>query len=384
MHLVIDENISFAKELFSRFGTVSLLPGRAITRTELLHCDVLIVRSVTRVDEQLLSGTQVRFVGTATIGTDHVDAGYLEQQGIQFADAKGCNADAVTEYIITAVFQFLAERNLQPEGMSFGIIGCGNIGGRLAGILPKLGFTVLRNDPPLERAGGKGFVSFQEILHCDIISCHTPLNRNGQDSTYHLLDTEQIVQAANLRLLLNASRGEVVSPGALRYLQQKTNAGTVLDVWEPEPQIPADIAAHSSFASPHVAGYTYEGKVNGSVMMYKALKTFLGREDLPEGKELIAGSIEAVTGNTITVRECKDTAKVFAGVCNTIYNIRRDTERLQRAATLSAEDRGELFDRMRKEYLLRREFSNYTLLLQGCPASIAEAFRAMRFTVIEQ
>ncbi|MBI2418436.1 MAG: 4-phosphoerythronate dehydrogenase [Ignavibacteriales bacterium] len=384
MNIVIDENITFATETFSHFGQVSLLHGREITNAALKQADALIVRSITKVNRQLLEGTPVRFVGTATIGTDHIDKNYLRDNAIAFADAKGCNADAVTEYIITAVFRLLDTLQATPEQLRFGIIGCGNIGGRLARVLPELGFTVIKNDPPLERAGHQGFSPLSEILGCDIITCHTPLNNGGLDNTVHLIGEKELSSAKNLKLLLNASRGEVVSGDALKKTIVSNKLLTVLDVWEHEPSIDSGVLLSVNLASPHIAGYTYEGKVNGTVMMYEAFKKFTALSGLPGAREIIAPLIEPARNTTISIDIKQPVSSVLHKICSHIYDIDEDTRMLKSSAAMAPKARGAYFDSLRKDYKLRREFTNYTVHLNAPDTKLQHILRVLRFNVSSQ
>ena len=191
MKLIIDENIAFAKEAFSGFGELNLLNGRSIEENEVRDADVLIVRSITKVDGKLLDNSKVKFVGTATIGTDHIDLNYLKSKKIAFADARGCNADSVAEYVFTTLFKVAAEEKSSLRDKTIGVVGIGNIGSRVVRLAESFGMKVLKNDPPLERKGiGENYVALDEILRADIITFHVPLNLKGIDRTYHLLDKD--------------------------------------------------------------------------------------------------------------------------------------------------------------------------------------------------
>lgn len=193
LKLIVDENIAFADKAFNQFGSVSLLPGREITNSVLRDSDILIVRSITNVNEELLINTSVKFVGTATIGTDHIDLDYLSKNKIEFADAKGCNAYSVAEYVVAALLNLSVQFDFRLDEKSIGIVGVGNVGSKVAAFAEALGMKVLLNDPPLKReVNNQNFVELDEILKCDIITIHTPLNLNGIDKTYHLFNNENL------------------------------------------------------------------------------------------------------------------------------------------------------------------------------------------------
>ena len=228
MKLIVDENISFGKEAFSEFGEITFAHGREINNNMLANADALITRSITKVNEELLSGTKVKFVGTATIGTDHIDLNYLQENDITFSSAAGCNSNAVKEYVLAAVSHIFKHR-IDIEDKSIGIIGVGNIGTKVAAISESLGLKVIRNDPPLQRlpAGQTGetgsdiYSKLEDALQCDIITCHVPLNLEGIDKTVHLINEETLRLIKPGTLLINSSRGAVVDNKALRERLEK-------------------------------------------------------------------------------------------------------------------------------------------------------------------
>ncbi|MEE9571880.1 MAG: NAD(P)-dependent oxidoreductase, partial [Candidatus Neomarinimicrobiota bacterium] len=207
MKLVVDENIAFAEEAFSQFGDVLLFSGRKITNDILSNADALIVRSITNVDENLLQNTNIKFVGTATIGTDHFDTNYLNENNIVFADARGCNADSVAEYVFTALLKIAVDNKFTLKNRSIGIIGIGNIGSRVVKYAEALGLKVYKNDPPKQRAGeGSNYVSLEEALQANIVTLHVPLNKTGIDKTFHLFDEKKLNELKNNTIIINSSR----------------------------------------------------------------------------------------------------------------------------------------------------------------------------------
>ena len=259
--------------VFLPSGEVEVLGGRDITSQKVADADALLVRSITPVNEQLLSGSRVRFVGTATIGFDHVDLAYLERNGIGFASAPGSNANSAAEYVIAALLEIGRRHNIRLEGKSIGVIGVGNVGSRVARKCEALGMHVLRNDPPLQRqTGDPQYVPLEALYDCDFITIHTPLTREGIDKTFHLADAGFFSSLKPGAVFLNASRGAVVDSPAL---QQAIRAGrlraVVLDVWEDEPDIDTGLLEMVDLGTPHIAGYSYDGKVAGMIMIYNAL-----------------------------------------------------------------------------------------------------------------
>ena len=249
MIVLADENIANASEIFDRLGEVRTFPGRSLSPDALVGATVLLVRSVTRVDASLLSGSDIRFVGSATIGTDHIDENYLRRAGIAFAHAPGSNADSVAEYVIASLLRLCVRHRRRLHGMCVGIVGCGAIGGRLARRLPRLGVDVQLNDPPLaDQHEGQGlehdFRSLEDVLrHSDVVTLHVPLTHDGRYPTVHLIGDEQLRMLKNGSWLMNTSRGAVLDNDALKraLFRDARPSCTVLDVWEGEPEPDAEV-----------------------------------------------------------------------------------------------------------------------------------------------
>ena len=272
LKVVADENIAYAQHFFADMGELILLPGRTISRSDVQDADILLVRSVTPVNCELLEGSAVRFVGSCTIGTDHIDTQWLAENNIHFSYAPGCNAQAVVEYVLAALLAL--EVNFSASKM--GIVGCGNVGGRLLRYLQKSGVDVFGYDPFLLNSD-LPLVDFEKILECDVICLHAPLTKSGEHPTYHLFNESVINALKPGTVLLNAGRGAVIDNVAL--LQRIENSGdlnVVLDVWENEPAINGNLLAHVAIGTPHIAGYSAEGKLRGTEMVYEALCYFLG------------------------------------------------------------------------------------------------------------
>ncbi|MFC1783155.1 4-phosphoerythronate dehydrogenase [Planctomycetota bacterium] len=276
MKIVADENIAYVKDIFAPLGLIECIPGRPMTCGALKEADVLLVRSVTRVDADLLEGSAVRFVGTCTIGTDHIDLDYLKKRGIAFADAVGSNANSVAEYVLTAILVLARQKGWDLNGKTLGIIGVGNIGSIIEKKAPALGLKVLPNDPPLHRkTADPRFVSLDQALQADIISLHVPLTASGPDPTFHLLNENNLPRLKPHTVLINTSRGPVVDNNALKNcLTARTIGPTVLDVWENEPNIDQQLLDLVAIGTAHVAGYSLDGKANGAAMLHAAVCDF--------------------------------------------------------------------------------------------------------------
>ncbi|MBJ6137586.1 4-phosphoerythronate dehydrogenase PdxB [Marinobacter litoralis] len=380
MLIVADENIPLLESFFGDIGEIRRVKGRGLTRNEVQDADILLVRSVTRVNRDLLEGTRVRFVGTATIGTDHVDVDWLTEQGIGFSAAPGCNAGSVAEYVLAVISLFADQRDLCDwSTLSVGVVGAGNVGSELARILERLDFDVKLCDPPRQDAEPENadeFVSLAETLACDVVTFHTPLTRAGDYPTHHMISDQQLAELTSDQLLINAGRGEVIDGAALaRRLAQPDAPVVALDVWENEPAIDPDLVDNVWLATPHIAGYSLEGKVQGTEMVYQALCRFLG---LPVRKK--AGQFlpePALSNMSFTRNAVEDEAlRLALGAC---YDPRKDDLRLRRVMKEEGEKRAEAFDRLRRDYPVRRECSSLKIHLKGSSKSLQDRFRALGF-----
>ncbi len=280
MKILVDENMPYARELFSRTGEVVAVPGRPLPEAELRDASALMVRSVTRVNAALLAGTPVKFVGTATAGTDHVDQPSLQAAGIGFSAAPGCNAIAVVEYVFSALL-LLAERDgFALRDRTVGIVGVGNVGSRLQARLEAWGVKTLLCDPPRADRGDTGPFHTLETLvaQADILTFHTPLNKEGRYKSWHLADAALLMALRPDTILINACRGPVVDNAALlEVLKMRGDLRVVLDVWEPEPDLSLDLLARVDIATAHIAGYTLEGKARGTTQVFEAWSAFIGQ-----------------------------------------------------------------------------------------------------------
>jgi erythronate-4-phosphate dehydrogenase len=377
--IVADANIPLAAEAFGPLGEVAALAAERITAEAIREADALLVRSVTRVDAALLAGSRVRLVATATIGFDHVDRAYLESQGIGFAYAPGSNARSVAEYVLAALHALAHEDGFRLADKVLGIVGCGNVGGRLARLAEGIGMRVLRNDPPLARqTGDPNYLPIEAMAEADIVTFHVPLARGGPDPTYHMVSAGLLARLKRGAIVINSSRGAVAETAALKAAVDAGQVGAlVLDVWEGEPNIDVELLRRVRIATPHIAGYSYDGKVNGTRMVLDALCRHFGlkREWDP------SGLMPPPACPRVRVPAGLDIQGALGLAIRAAYDIEADDRRLRGIAAQPPERRSRYFSGLRKEYPVRREFPATTVELAGPQPALAAALRALGFPV---
>ncbi len=359
MKLIVDENIPFGKEAFENFGKVELCNGREINASICKNADALIVRSITKVNEALLGDSAVKFVGTSTIGTDHIDQAYLKKRNVTFSSAAGCNSYSVAEYVFSALTYLANKHKLTLNKLSIGVVGYGNIGKKVVAIAEALGMQVLVNDPPLERTrtSTRDFSTLDEALGCDVVTFHVPLNRGGEDNTLHLLNEENLKFIKANAIVINASRGAVMSNEAFKKrIEELRDIYAVLDVWETEPDYDTELLKLVEIGTPHIAGYSYEGKVNGTVMIYDALSKHLGLH--PDWKP----KLPPVNPNQIESSGRESAEELLTKLFRQSYSIIKDDTLMREGMNLPTHKRTEHFDTLRKQYKIRRELSNFKVL----------------------
>ncbi|MDK9604928.1 4-phosphoerythronate dehydrogenase PdxB [Lelliottia wanjuensis] len=362
MKILVDENMPYARELFSRLGDVKAVPGRPIPLAELDDADALMVRSVTKVNETLLSGKSVKFVGTATAGTDHVDDAWLAQAGIGFSAAPGCNAIAVVEYVFSSLLMLGERDGFALKDRTVGIVGVGNVGGRLQKRLEALGIRTLLCDPPRADRGDEGdFRTLDELVEqADVITFHTPLFKDGPYKSLHLADEAFIRRLKPGTILINACRGPVVDNTALlTCLEAGQDLSVVLDVWEPEPDLNVTLLNHVDVATAHIAGYTLEGKARGTTQVFEAYSAFIGQAQQVSLDSLLP----APEFGRITLHGPLDESSLKRLV-HLVYDVRRDDALLRKVAGIPGE-----FDKLRKNYLERREWSSLYVICDDADAA---------------
>lgn len=389
MKIICATNMPFVLEAFSTLGESKVLEGRDISAADVRDADLLALRSTTRVDRGLLQGSKVRFVGTATIGTDHLDLDYFQEAGIQWCFAPGCNANSVSEYITAALLTLGERHGLTLEGKTLGVIGVGNVGSRVVAKARALGMRVLMNDPPRARAQrefeisdsrlqNEEFVDLEQVLaESDIITVHVPLTKQGPDKTLHLADERFFSRARKGLIFLNAARGPVVdSPALLRALESGQVSHVVLDTWEGEPRYRTDVLDRVDIATPHIAGHSFEGKVMGTVMVYREACRFLGVPATWSHEPLMPPTL--VPAMEVDAAGRSDEA-VLREVVRKLYDIEADDRRFRESAGGDEAARAKAFDRLRKDYPERREFQYTEVRLRNGSAALRRKLDGLGF-----
>jgi len=354
MIILYDENIPYGREAFAQLGDVRACAGRAMTPEHVRAVDMLFVRSVTKVNEALLRDSRVRFVATATSGSDHLDHAYLRQRGIQAVDALGSNAESVAEYVITGLLELAARHSLMLRGKRMGVIGVGHVGTLVARYAAALGMTVLLNDPPRQRAEPDfPGVALAAALDAEIVTLHTPLTSAGPDATHHLLDARRIRALAPQTILVHTCRGPVVDTTALlQRLRDHHDLMVLMDVWEGEPVVANDLLHRVFIGTPHIAGYSWPSKVRATGIIHRAACAFLGRPPCWHAPALPPG----VLAPQITVAAAPAPEAALLHVARNVYDIMADAARLRQQLDLPPDQHGPHFDALRKNYPLRLEW----------------------------
>ncbi len=365
MKIVCDNKIPFLRGALEPYAEVVYLPGAQTTAEVVKDADALITRTRTICNEALLAGSSVKAIATATIGFDHIDTAWCEANGIAWSNAPGCNSWSVKQYI-SSVLAVLAQRHgLRLGALTLGVVGVGNVGSKVADVGRAFGMRVLLNDPPRERAEGPGaFTDLDTLLEeSDIVTVHVPLTRSGADATWHLFDAGRLARMRPSQILVNSSRGPIVDNAALKDTLRKGGLkAAVLDVWEGEPDLDPELVDLLDIATPHIAGYSADGKANGTTMSVRYLAGQLGlplmdwtASGIPAPEQPLCFTLDA-SGKS--VQEVLSEAVLYT------YDVRRDSDALRGA--LGA------FERLRGDYMIRREPSAFTLtLLNGTPELVS-------------
>ena len=363
MLIVADENIPLLDAFFACFGDIRRVPGRSIDRATVEQADVLLVRSVTNVNRALLEGSKVRFVGTCTIGTDHLDLDYFNEAGICWSSAPGCNARGVVDYVLGSLMTLAEIEGADLTQRTYGVVGAGEVGGRLIKVLKGLGWNVKVCDPPRQAAEGGEYVSLEQIIEqCDVISLHTPLTRSGDSATWHLFDQQRLQQLKQGAWLINAARGPVVDNAALReVLLEREDLQAVLDVWEKEPEVDPALAELCVLATPHIAGYSLDGKQRGTAQIYQAYCAFIGQPAAIALSDLLP----ATWLSEVSLHGDCDPAWALAMLCRGVYDPRRDDADFRRSLVGNVAEQRAAFDALRKQYPVRREIEGLKVRIEG-------------------
>ncbi len=373
MKIIIDDKIPYIRGAFEDVAEVIYLPGSKTTAEIAKNADAIVTRTRTICNEKLLAGSSVKFIATATIGYDHIDTDYCDAAGIKWTNAPGCNSKSVEQYIASALMVLAETKKLKLKDLCIGIVGVGNVGSKVAKICEIFGMKVLLNDPPRERVEGSDkFVSLETIKNeADIISLHVPLNIKGEDATFHM-GNESFFSALKKRpVLINSCRGEVIETDAVKKaLKTKQLSSFVCDCWENEPDLDLELLEMTEIATPHIAGYSKDGKAKGTLMSVLAISDFFGlglNNWQPSGVELPTNPIIEIDGEGMNEQE------VFSKAILHTYDIRHDDKLLR----LSPEH----FEQQRGDYPTRREFPAFTVRTQRVEEKTLEKLELLGFNV---
>lgn len=358
LKIVVDENMPKVAYLFNEIADIHYVNGRTLTQSQLVDADALLVRSVTKVNKSLLEGTSIKFVGTATIGVDHIDQEYLKQTGIGFASAPGCNADAVADYVMSALSYLYLQKGVAWLEVKIGVVGFGNVGRRVYNRLNKLGCDLVVYDPykSQERDGCLSpvtFVELAEVMACDIICLHAPLTDSGDYPTKNMISKSLLDNLTSGSSIISAGRGGVLHENSLfeRYDELNEKLNLVLDVWEGEPNINLSLLGLADIATPHIAGYSLQGREKGTLMVYQSFcEHFQIAPQFDAQNALTKGAIASIEPNSEMGRH-----RLIAKACHAIYNLAADDAKMRNVLSQHLVE-GE-FDLLRKHYVERDEFS---------------------------
>lgn len=373
MKIIIDDKIPYIQGAFEGVAEVVYLPGSKTTTEVVKNADALVTRTRTICDEKHLAGSTVKFIATATIGYDHIDTDYCDAAGIKWTNAPGCNSKSVEQYIASTLMVLAEQKNLQLADLCIGVVGVGNVGSKVSRVCDLLGMKVLLNDPPRERAeGSTEFVSLNQIMdEADIITLHVPLEMKGEDATFHLGNGDFFSGLKRKPFLINSCRGEVVETQAVKAaLKSGQIAGFVCDCWENEPDIDLELLALTEIATPHIAGYSKDGKAIGTQMSVHAISKFfrLGLENWqPSGVEQPANPIFELDGTGLSEQD------IFAKAILHTYDIRNDDQDFRKNTAQ--------FEQLRGDYPVRREFPAFTIIPKNVPESTLEVLKKLGFNL---
>jgi erythronate-4-phosphate dehydrogenase len=354
--IVVNKHTPSVVEAFTHLGKVIALETLAVTREAVRDADILVVRSETKVNEQLLEGSSVKFVGTVTIGTDHVDERYLASKGITFVSAPGSNSNSVKEYIASALCVWSRRTGAPLAGKTIGVVGVGNVGSKVASAARTLGLNVVLNDPPLRRkTGDEKYRPLDELMDADFITIHVPLTKSGDDATFHLFNEARIGKMKRGAVLINTSRGPVVETNALvDALSSHHLSASILDVWEGEPVLNTELLSRVLIGTPHIAGYSLDGKLNACRMVYEAACRFLGVQPAWN----IDTSMTSESARIAVPSGMSETNEIVRSAVKQAYDIELDDTLLKKTSSLDINEHGRYFMKLRAEYRIRREFPN--------------------------
>ena len=374
MKIVADDKIPFLKGALEPFAEVVYIPGKQISREILKDSDALLIRTRTVCNENLLEGTSIRFIGTATIGFDHIDTHYCRRNKIIWTNAPGCNSSSVQQYIAAALLRISSEHHFNLKDKTLGIIGVGNVGSKVEKFARSIGMNVLLNDPPRARMEGKkNFHSLNIVLSgSDILTVHIPLNLVGEDQTWHLFNEESFKNIKKGAWFINSSRGEVTDTYALKKaLYSGMLNGAVIDVWENEPDIDPELLQQAFIATPHIAGYSSDGKANGTAMIVNSLNKYF----ILPSENWYPSNVPPPASPYISI-DCisKTDEEIIREAVIHTYNIDKDNIRFR----LSPKD----FEKLRGDYPVRREFPSYSVKLKNGSEKTQKTLASLGFGIV--
>lgn len=391
MKIVADENIPFVADCFGSIGDLEALSGRQITPEAVADADILLVRSITPVNEKLLEGSKIKFVATSTIGFEHVDVDYLRSRNIGFASAPGSNANSVAEYVVAALLSVGEKHKMAIEGKSIGVVGVGNIGSKVAEKCAALGMKVELNDPPLSRqTGDPKYRPLDELFDCDFITLHTPLAFEGRDKTFHLADDKFFASLKAGCVFINTARGAVHDTTALKTaIKSGKLAAVILDVWENEPNIDCELLRAVDISTPHISGYSLDGKIAGMIMVYQSACEHLGLkpkykiDDFLPPPAVPKITIDKVDTDPASPKGYAEVSQqqILYEIVQQVYCIDKDDSNTREIATVESAKRGKFFDDLRKNYPVRREFQNTTVILKQRYPAVAKMLKGIGFQI---
>jgi len=373
MKIIIDDKIPYIRGAFEGVAEVLYLAGSKTTPEVIKDADAVVTRTRTICNEKLLAGSSVKFIATATIGYDHIDTDYCDTAGIKWTNAPGCNSKSVEQYIASTLMLLAETRKLQLKDLTIGVVGVGNVGSKVARIAELFGMKVLKNDPPRERAEGSAeFVSLKQIMaEADIITLHVPLNMKGEDATFHLGNNEFFSGLKKKPIVINSCRGEVVETNAVKAaLKNGQISAFVCDCWENEPNLDLELLAMTEIATPHIAGYSKDGKATGTEMSVHAISQYfnLGLENWhPSGVELPEKPVFELDGSILS-----DQQIISKAILHT-YDIRNDDDDFRKDPSK--------FEQLRGDYPTRREFPAFTVVPKNIGEGPLEILRKIGFKV---
>jgi erythronate-4-phosphate dehydrogenase len=373
MKIICDDKIPFLRGALDQIAHVEYLPGKKIGPADVKDADALIVRTRTQCDAMLLEGSSVQFIATATIGYDHIDTAYCRRAGIVWTNAPGCNSSSVQQYIAAALFLLSKKHRITLTDRTLGIVGVGHVGSKVARLAKTIGMRTLLNDPPRQwEEGGTEFASLEQVLaESDIITFHTPLNKSGAYKTLHLADEQFFEKLGKKALIINSARGQVVKGKALKHsIQNGMVRAAILDVWEEEPRLDRELMDTVDIATPHIAGYSVDGKANGTMMSVRALSKHF-RLGMDEWKPKAIPAPEKPHFEIDCKLLCKE--EILQKAISHTYDIQQDDARLRETP--------ENFEMHRGNYPDRREFDSYTIHLTNDFHNFAGLLKKLGFNV---